>query len=253
MKVIIVSVTLISFFSVGFVAAGTILQGGDTVEDAVIIENIPYTDDGTTEGYNDDYDETCPYPGNSSPDVVYSFSAPADMVVTISTCEGSEYDTKMFVYENEVTPGNPYACVDDACPGYLSEIVDLPLTGGYTYYIIVCGYQDDAGYYTFDVFERQTSIDDDSHLVPNNLILAQNYPNPFNAQTTIRYSLLKPSDVTIEIYDILGRKIEVVIESDKPAGEHQQIWNAENHTSGIYLYRVQAGEFSETKKMVLLK
>jgi hypothetical protein len=88
---------------------------------------------------------------------------------------------------------------------------------------------------------------------PQAFALSQNYPNPFNAQTTIQYSLSNPSDVTIDIFDILGRKIETLAERIKPAGSHQAIWDASGHSSGIYFYRIKAGDKVETNKMVLMK
>ena len=89
--------------------------------------------------------------------------------------------------------------------------------------------------------------------LPERFGLSQNYPNPFNATTAISYSLSEPSDVTIEIYDILGRKIDILSPGQQQAGEHNVLWNADNQTSGVYFYRIQTGKYSETKKMVLLK
>jgi hypothetical protein len=90
-------------------------------------------------------------------------------------------------------------------------------------------------------------------LLPHNLILLQNYPNPCNAQTTIQYFLPKQSTVSIDIYDILGRKIETLTQGMKPAGKHQAIWDAREKSSGIYFYRIKAGDNVEMKKMVLIK
>jgi len=89
--------------------------------------------------------------------------------------------------------------------------------------------------------------------VPREFALSQNYPNPFNAQTTIQYSLLKQSMVSIDIFDILGRKITTLAEGIEPAGNHQVTWDASGQASGIYFYRIKAGKLSETKKMVLMK
>jgi hypothetical protein len=69
----------------------------------------------------------------------------------------------------------------------------------------------------------------------------------------IQYSLPEASYVTIDIYDILGRKIETLVQGVQPAGYHQVIWHASNQSSGTYFYRIQAGEYDETRKMVLLK
>ncbi len=98
-----------------------------------------------------------------------------------------------------------------------------------------------------------TSIENNDLFIPNQFSLSQNYPNPFNAQTTIQYSLPIQSDVSIDIYDILGRKIETLAEGMKPAGNHQAIWDAGDQASGMYFYRIKAGNKIETKKMMLMK
>jgi hypothetical protein len=135
-----------------------LLQGGDNILTATAIEELPFSDEGTTAGYIDDYDEVCPY-ASTSPDVVYSYEAPADMSVYITLCNGSAYDTKLFVYENEHTPGDPYACNDDACPGYVSRLNNVFLAAGNTYYIVVDGYGGDYGDYTIDMFELVPCVD----------------------------------------------------------------------------------------------
>jgi hypothetical protein len=99
---------------------------------------------------------------------------------------------------------------------------------------------------------QPTGIEESDNL-PIEFSLSQNYPNPFNAQTTIQYSLPEKSMVTIDIYDILGRKIETLAEGIEPAGNHQAIWDAIGQSSGIYFYRIKAGDKVETKRMVLMK
>jgi hypothetical protein len=69
----------------------------------------------------------------------------------------------------------------------------------------------------------------------------------------IQYSLPSAADVTIVILDILGRKLETLVNARQSAGYHQIVWDASNHSSGIYFYRIQAGEYAETRQMVLLK
>jgi hypothetical protein len=93
----------------------------------------------------------------------------------------------------------------------------------------------------------------ESDPLPEQFELNQNYPNPFNAQTTIRYSLPTQSMVSIDIFDILGRKIETLAEGIKLTGNHQAIWDASGQASGIYFYRIKAGDKVETSKMLLLK
>jgi hypothetical protein len=98
----------------------------------------------------------------------------------------------------------------------------------------------------------QTFIGENSRL-PGKFELTQNYPNPFNASTTIEYGLPEAAHVRIQIYDLLGRKIETLVEEHKRAGQHQVGWDASGRSSGVYFYRIEAGDNIETKKMILLK
>jgi hypothetical protein len=89
--------------------------------------------------------------------------------------------------------------------------------------------------------------------IPNVYSLAQNYPNPFNPSTKILFSLPKAGDVKLVVYDILGKEVNVLVNDYRTAGTHQVEFNASNLASGVYLYRIEAGEFSETKRMMLIK
>ena len=94
--------------------------------------------------------------------------------------------------------------------------------------------------------------------IPVNYSLSQNYPNPFNPSTVIRYSLPAAEKVVIKIYDIMGREIRTLVNEEKNAGTYTSEWNGRNSngttvSSGIYLYRIQAGNFVEARKMTLVK
>jgi hypothetical protein len=89
--------------------------------------------------------------------------------------------------------------------------------------------------------------------IPNDTQLSWNYPNPFNARTTIEYRLSGESVVTIDIYDIQGRKVKTFDEGMRSAGEHQVVWDANGQASGTYFCRIKAGDFTESRKMLLLK
>ncbi len=105
-----------------------------------------------------------------------------------------------------------------------------------------------------DPIERYpTDVAEGVDEVPARLALFYNFPNPFNATTTIKYNLPNSADVIIEIFDILGRKVEMLVTGEQHAGYHQVIWDAADNSSGMYFYRIQAGEYAETRKMVLLK
>lgn len=102
-------------------------------------------------------------------------------------------------------------------------------------------------------------VDDEQNgQLPESFELGQNHPNPFNPATSIDYALPTRSQVTIEIFNLLGRKVRTLVDEVKPAGRHSVEWdgidqNGAAAASGIYLYRIQAGDFVETKKMSLIK
>jgi photosystem II stability/assembly factor-like uncharacterized protein len=83
--------------------------------------------------------------------------------------------------------------------------------------------------------------------------LSQSYPNPFNPSTKIRYSIPQSSNVIIKVFDILGNEIETLVDEEKSIGTYEITWYANNLPSGVYFYRLQTGNFVETKKMVLLR
>ena len=88
---------------------------------------------------------------------------------------------------------------------------------------------------------------------PNNYILFQNYPNPFNSATTINFSIPNPTFISLKIYNLRESLIETLIKEQRQTGEYQVQWNTENPTSGIYLYRLEAGQYVETRKMLLVE
>jgi hypothetical protein len=88
---------------------------------------------------------------------------------------------------------------------------------------------------------------------PVDYVLYQNYPNPFNPTTTIQYSIKERTPVELVLYDILGRVVEVLVNEEQAAGYYKVNFNAGKLASGIYIYRLKAGSFIETKKMLLIK
>ncbi len=89
--------------------------------------------------------------------------------------------------------------------------------------------------------------------IPSKFLLAQNYPNPFNPVTNIKYSVPQNTFVKISIFDVMGREVSAPVNEYKQAGNYEINFNAENLGTGIYYYRITAGEFTDTKKMVLIK
>jgi endonuclease I len=83
--------------------------------------------------------------------------------------------------------------------------------------------------------------------------LSQNYPNPFNPSTVIKYNLAESNHVTLKIYDVMGNQISTLVDEDKPAGVHSVEFNAEHLSSGVYFYQLRSGEFTDMKKLSLIK
>lgn len=102
----------------------------------------------------------------------------------------------------------------------------------------------------------KTAVEDktpDESPLPTSYELKQNYPNPFNPSTTIAFAIPKPSAVTLKIIDMLGREIATLVDEKLPAGEHKVVFDTRSLPSGVYYYRLQAGEFSETRKLMLVR
>ena len=98
-----------------------------------------------------------------------------------------------------------------------------------------------------------TTVDAKTSNLPRHFILHQNYPNPFNPATTIRYALPRKAAVRLVVSDLLGREVAVLVEEEQPAGWHSVTFDASQLPSGVYLYRLEAGDFVQARKMVVLK
>ncbi len=89
--------------------------------------------------------------------------------------------------------------------------------------------------------------------VPKTYAIGQNYPNPFNPVTVIKFQLPQPEDVSIKVFDLLGREVAVLLDERKEPGYYEVSFDGGNMASGLYFYRIKAGSFTETKKMILIK
>lgn len=98
-----------------------------------------------------------------------------------------------------------------------------------------------------------TGVENENNSLPENYTLDQNYPNPFNPSTVIKYSLPSESFVSLKVYDLLGREVRTLVNGIQKAGVQRINFNASGLTSGVYIYKLSAGNFTQTKKLVLLK
>jgi len=106
---------------------------------------------------------------------------------------------------------------------------------------------------TLQWFGVPLSADEVGGSLPTEFALEQNYPNPFNPATTIKFSIPEQSIVTLKIYDVLGREVSTLVNNVKNAGSHEVNFNASNLASGMYIYKITAGNYTASKKMMLLK
>ena len=98
-----------------------------------------------------------------------------------------------------------------------------------------------------------TDVNEEVNIQPEQYSLEQNYPNPFNPTTSIRYQVSSIAQVTLKVYDILGNEVARLVNEDKPVGSYEVDFDASQLSSGIYLYKLTAGNFIETRKMILIK
>jgi len=101
--------------------------------------------------------------------------------------------------------------------------------------------------------EITVGIEEELVNIPKNFIMMQNYPNPFNPTTSIQYAISSRQFVSLKVYDVLGNEIETLVNEEKPVGTYEMTWSAEQLPSGVYFYQLRAGNYSETKKMVLIR
>jgi len=136
--------------------------------------------------------------------------------------------------------------------------VNTGLTNLYVYSLAVIGNDLYAGAMMSGLWKRSlsdivTAVEDDKINQPANFALHQNYPNPFNPTTTLSFAISHSSLVTLKLFDVLGKEIAVLVNENKSAGNYEINFDASNLSSGIYFYKLQAGNFSSTKKMVLTR
>jgi len=96
-------------------------------------------------------------------------------------------------------------------------------------------------------------VEKDTYEIPSGFALYQNFPNPFNPKTTICFLLPQRAQVTLKVFDFIGREITTLVNQELNPGDHSVIFNAQNLASGVYFFRLQAGSFIEQRKMVLVK
>ncbi len=116
---------------------------------------------------------------------------------------------------------------------------------------------DDNAHQTCEVWSNTwiggSSVGIGDEILPLTYALHPNYPNPFNPVTNIQFTIPEQADVKLQIYNVLGRQVDVLVNETLPIGHHKILWNPKNLSSGVYFYKLEAGSFMKTRKMILLK
>lgn len=165
----------------------------------------------------------------------------------------------LLIYENYIYAGTDYYgvycanrqqliwnTINDGLPTENLFVKSLAVSNNYFF----------AGTDRFSVYRRpksQINVENISKEMPSKFSLKQNYPNPFNPITNIEYDVKKSGLVTIKVFDCIGKELETLVKENQLPGTYRAIFDGSKYSSGIYFYRIHAGEFSVTKKMVLNK
>jgi len=180
---------------------------------------------------------------------------------TVNWFEGNMDEDPLF----ENTTNHPYIlsdaslCQDAGDPNPIYNDSEDPTNPGFARWPAKGTIRNDMGAYGGPYaasWSIVTDVEDDKNenlQQPTEFSLSQNYPNPFNSATTIQYSIKERSSVELVLYDILGSQVKVLVKENQDAGNYKVNFDANNLASGLYLYRIQAGSFIDTKKMILLK
>ncbi len=136
---------------------------------------------------------------------------------------------------------------------FFFTIPDNAIIGSYNFYLLTKydGYEE--RHFTKLTISVLVDIEDNGNPNNQNILLHQNYPNPFNPCTTIEFVLPERQYTTLTIYNTIGQEVSKLVSKVLQAGGHKVVWNADQYPTGLYFYRLQAGEFVQTKKLLLMK
>ena len=170
--------------------------------------------------------------------------------------ESSGYDTVIYMNTFDIATGFSNRTV--ASSTNLSSSLLAPCVTGYMYNGVTAGAgviyagngPSNIWYNGSDVISEANTI---STNIPDNYTLSQNYPNPFNPVTKINFEIKKNNFVTLKVYDIVGKEVEVLVNKNINAGKYEVTFNGARLSSGVYFYKLTAGEFSDVKRMILIK
>jgi Secretion system C-terminal sorting domain len=219
--------------SVGNVVLGAMsTTGSPNIDSATVVNGIMFPNEFLTKGYSRTYNIL----GNTGQDSVLSITetvnVPAGIYTNCLKIAQTSYNGDGTIYNCDY---NYYAYG----VGLVKSERTLPVRQAHTDELISFG---------------TTGVSDGAvNQTPLKCSLSQNYPNPFNPSTVISYQVASFSKISLKVFDLMGREVATLVNEVKSAGSYTATFNAANMPSGVYFYRLQAGSFTETKRLVLLK
>lgn len=181
-----------------------------------------------------------PYPNPAPDSITFFFQTPMTSQISLVLYKSNN---DSLVILNKILPAGYHNVI-------LNDFSDLQRNT-----LLKCVFKDQRGYIFTKgniLIDNTVGVDNKTDIIPN-FILLQNYPNPFNPSTTIEYTIDKPNDVRIVIYDMLGIEVKTIVNEFKYPGNYRVLFNASNLSSGIYFYQLINGNNIKTKSMILLK
>ncbi len=180
--------------------------------------------------------------------------------VVLTWDESPDPDFNYFSVRRGNEPGFDASMAAEIGTTTSTEFADSDVQGGETWYYRVVAFDFNAneGELSEEVFAVITGIGDNEGGLPREFALHHNFPNPFNPETTIAFDLPKSTDVTLKVYNARGQLVKTLVNGNRSAGKYQVTWNGTDNfgnrvASGLYIYSIKAGEFTQNRKMTLLK
>jgi hypothetical protein len=229
---------------------------GDSDVDLVTAD---FNDDSITVLYNDGtavFDSTYRFGAGNGPISLWVADYDDSDSVDVAVANYSDYNILVLLNQGDgtlagdttyATGTKPYALLG----GDLDADADIDL--------LVANYSSNNVGWLKNTTTLVVSADDEAgEVLPSQYSLEQNYPNPFNPTTTINYSVPEQADVEITVYNLIGQRVNTLVDEEKAAGNYSATWDGKDDngkpvSSGVYFYRLKAGNVSETRKMMLLK
>jgi photosystem II stability/assembly factor-like uncharacterized protein len=173
--------------------------------------------------------------------------------ITLTWCDNSSNEDGFYIYRSDGVSG-AYQFLTTISSN-ITSYTDASLTNQKSYWYRVCAFNS-VGRSSLSLDATSTAgvvaVEAEPEL-PTVFALNQNYPNPFNPTTTIEFSLPHSCEVSLKIYNLRGEEVATLVSEAMPAGNHKRVWSANELSSGVYFYRLQAGTFVQTRKFLLVK